>query len=153
MAVDFSQVGQPALDLATLQQERSQSANANRAQQQDETSGVNASVAQALQPELASLSPISVNDSQQVADTETVVQEEVSSAVNDIQEFLQNSQRSLNFSFNEDARRSVVSVTDVDTGDVIRQIPSEEVLQLAERIRELQSDVGSAVGVFFNREV
>lgn len=153
MAVDFSQVGQPALDIATLQQERQQSTNGTSAQPQNETTGVNTSVAQALQPELASLSPISVNDSQETADTETVVQEEVSSAVNDIQEFIQNSQRSLNFSFNEDARRSVVSVTDVDTGDVIRQIPSEEVLQLAERIRELQSDVGSAVGVFFNREV
>lgn len=147
MAVDFSQVGQSAVGGVALQQEQQQSTV--NSQPQDN----NTAVVAAQQPELASVSPANINGSGQAADITSVEQEEVSSAVSDIQEFLQNTQRSLNFSFNEDARRSVVAVTDSDSGDVIRQIPSEEVLELAERIRNLQSDVGSAVGVFFNREV
>ena len=46
-----------------------------------------------------------------------------------------------------------MTVIDGQSGDVIRQIPSEEVLALAARIQELQQDVGVRVGVFINNEV
>ena len=42
---------------------------------------------------------------------------------------------------------------DANSGDVIRQIPSEDVLALAERIQELQQDIGSSVGVFIDNQV
>jgi flagellar protein FlaG len=77
----------------------------------------------------------------------------IDDAVSDISEFVQAQRRNLDFSFNEDAERPVVKVTDTDTGELIRQIPSEEVLALSERIRGLQSDVGEAVGVLFSKEV
>ncbi|MEC8376068.1 MAG: flagellar protein FlaG, partial [Pseudomonadota bacterium] len=48
---------------------------------------------------------------------------------------------------------SVVTVLDANSGDVIRQIPSEDVLALAERIQDLQQDVGSSVGVFIDNQV
>jgi flagellar protein FlaG len=38
-------------------------------------------------------------------------------------------------------------VKDAASGDVIRQIPSEEVLKFAGRINELQSEFGSSVGI------
>ena len=79
--------------------------------------------------------------------------QEIESAVGEISEFVQAQNRNLNFSFNEESNRSIVKVTDSETGDLIRQIPSEEVLKLSERIRDLQSDVGAAVGVLFNKEV
>ena len=93
-----------------------------------------------------------VNASAPSADNE-ITGEQVSDAISDIRAFVESNQRALNFSVDEGTRRSVVSVTDANSGDIIRQIPSEEVLELAERIRELQTDFGSAVGVFFNREV
>ncbi|MFT5676420.1 MAG: flagellar protein FlaG, partial [Paraglaciecola sp.] len=46
-----------------------------------------------------------------------------------------------------------VKVTDSETGEIIRQIPSEEVLRLSERLQNLQLDVGAAVGVLFNKHV
>lgn len=67
--------------------------------------------------------------------------------------FLQVQNRDLAFSIDEDTARSVVTVIDGQSGDVIRQIPSEEVLALAARIQELQQDVGVSVGVFINNEV
>lgn len=77
----------------------------------------------------------------------------IESAVAEINEFVQSQNRQLSFSVDEDSQRAVVKVTDSDSGEVIRQIPSEEVLALSERIQALQTDVGAAVGVLFNKQV
>ena len=65
--------------------------------------------------------------------------EEVEAAVATIQDFVQSVRRSLNFSLEEGSGRVVVKVTDAGSGDVIRQIPSEEALQLAENLSEVRS--------------
>lgn len=77
----------------------------------------------------------------------------IESAVAEISEFVQSQNRSLAFSVDEKSQRSVVEVKDTDSGEIIRQIPSEEVLALSERIKDLQTDVGAAVGVLFNKQV
>ncbi|WP_374323307.1 flagellar protein FlaG [Aquipseudomonas alcaligenes] len=65
--------------------------------------------------------------------------EAVEAAVATIQDFVQTVRRSLNFSLEEGSGRVVVKVTDAGSGDVIRQIPSEEALQLAENLSEVRS--------------
>lgn len=79
--------------------------------------------------------------------------EDIELAVQEVQAFLQVQNRNLAFSIDEDTQRSVVTVKDSESGDVIRQIPSEEVLKLAERIKSLQEDIGSSVGVLVNNKV
>ncbi|WP_218310850.1 flagellar protein FlaG [Alteromonas antoniana] len=79
--------------------------------------------------------------------------EDIELAVQEVQAFLQVQNRNLAFSVDEDTQRSVVTVKDSESGDVIRQIPSEEVLKLAERIKSLQEDIGSSVGVLVNNKV
>lgn len=79
--------------------------------------------------------------------------EDIELAVQEVQAFLQVQNRNLAFSIDEDTKRSVVTVKDSESGDVIRQIPSEEVLKLAERIKSLQEDIGSSVGVLVNNRV
>jgi flagellar protein FlaG len=74
-------------------------------------------------------------------------------AVAKVESFLKVQNRDLAFTIDEETNRSVVTVKDSQSGDVIRQIPSEEVLKLAERIQELQQDVGNSVGVFINNQV
>lgn len=44
----------------------------------------------------------------------------------------------LEFTLNEHPSRVVTRIVDRASGDVIRQIPSEEVLQIAKRLDELQ---------------
>ena len=78
---------------------------------------------------------------------------ELDGAVQEIQSFLQTQNRNLAFTVDEGTNRSVVTVKDSTSGDVIRQIPSDEVLRLAERIKDLQQDIGSSVGVLFNKQV
>lgn len=44
----------------------------------------------------------------------------------------------LRFDMDQDAQRLVVSIVDNDSGDVLRQIPSEAVLRVAKMITQLQ---------------
>lgn len=60
-------------------------------------------------------------------------------AVSSIQEFAQSIQRNLNFSLDDSTGRVVVKVTDGVSGEVIRQIPSEDALRLAESLDEVRS--------------
>jgi flagellar protein FlaG len=59
-----------------------------------------------------------------VADIEAVARQ--------LETFLKNVSRSLEFHVDEASGRMVCSVRDAETGDLIRQIPNEEVLRMAE---------------------
>jgi flagellar protein FlaG len=85
--------------------------------------------------------------------SEEVASQDIEAAVGEVRDFVQSQRRNLDFSFSPESNQPVVQVTDTETGELIRQIPSEEVLALSDRIRGLQSDVGEAVGVLFSREV
>lgn len=139
MDIDFSQVGQSF-------------ANSNIAQQLKQPPVT--SEQQSVQAESSSTQPSIDSEKgkvvEQAADKSSV--KEVETAVAEVNEFVQSQSRQLNFSIDEKSNRSVVKVTDSDTGDVIRQLPSDEVLKLAARIKDLQSDVGAAVGVLFNKQ-
>lgn len=65
--------------------------------------------------------------------------QELEDAVSTIKEFVQSINRDLNFSMDDSTGQVVVKVTDGTSGDVIRQIPSEEALQLAKRLQEVRS--------------
>lgn len=89
------------------------------------------------------------------AQADTLMREEtidLSAALEGIDKFLQSQGRDISFSVDEATDKQVVTVKEAASGDVIRQIPSEEVLNFAERMRELQSDVGSQVGVLINSQ-
>lgn len=78
---------------------------------------------------------------------------EIEDATRQVEQFLQTQNRNLAFAVDESSQRSIVTVTAVDSGEVIRQIPSEEMLRLAERLEDLRTDVGSSVGILFNNQV
>jgi flagellar protein FlaG len=78
---------------------------------------------------------------------------ETEQAISEVGDFLQSLNRQLSFSVDDTSNRTVVSVVDQSSGDVIRQIPSEEILRIAEKIKDLQNDVGSAVGILVNKAI
>lgn len=61
--------------------------------------------------------------------------EQVQHSVQQIQKFLTESQRSLEFHVDEASGIAVVMVRDASTGDVIRQIPNEETVKLAQILK------------------
>jgi len=60
--------------------------------------------------------------------------ERVAQAVQQIQSYLNDSQRQLQFQVDADSGRTIVRVVNPETNEVIRQIPGEEVLKLARAI-------------------
>jgi flagellar protein FlaG len=99
-----------------------------------------------------------VKDKTENADNLAKIQSKISTsdiqqAVDGLSEFAKASNRQLNFSFDESSERPVVKVTDAESGEVIRQIPTEEVLKLSERLRDLQSELGNTVGILFSKQV
>lgn len=63
--------------------------------------------------------------------------QEVSRAVDRIQTFVGARARELDFYIDEPTGQTVITVRDRETDQVIRQIPSEEILAVAERINEM----------------
>lgn len=70
--------------------------------------------------------------------------EQVLAAVEEMREFVQAAQHNIQFQLDEDSGRMLVKVTERGTGEVIRQIPSEEAVRLAENLSEIRSLLFSA---------
>jgi flagellar protein FlaG len=66
--------------------------------------------------------------------------EKLDTAVSKLNDFVQNIQRDLQFSLDEDSGEMVVKVIDSKSRQVIRQIPSEEALKLARSLAEQNGD-------------
>lgn len=69
------------------------------------------------------------------------VSADVRDAVSEINEFVQKVQRDLSFNMDEGSGRTVIKVINRDSGDLIRQIPSEEVLAIANHLRDVRENV------------
>lgn len=63
-------------------------------------------------------------------------QEDLSKAVEQIQSYLRESGRDLSVSFDDSVDRYVARVVDSSSGEVVRTIPAEEVLDVARMIEE-----------------
>lgn len=62
--------------------------------------------------------------------------EQLEQMAQQLQEFMGEMNRSLQFQVDEDSGRDVIKVLDKDTGDIIKQYPSEEVLNLVSKLSE-----------------
>ena len=71
--------------------------------------------------------------------------EELAEAVQDIQSRLEVVGTRLGFSIHEETEDIVVEITNRESGELIRQIPSDEVLELRARLDEL-------VGILFDKK-
>lgn len=67
-------------------------------------------------------------------------QNDLLESVRVINEFVQSVQRDLSFNVDEASGRTVIKVIDRDSGDTVRQIPTEEVLAIASHIRDVRDD-------------
>jgi len=58
---------------------------------------------------------------------------------------LENVQRNLQFKLDETTKQIVLTVTDRKTGDIIKQVPSKELLALARQIQEAEGKPGGLI--------
>ena len=62
--------------------------------------------------------------------------EQLGEAVTQLNDFVQNVQRDLQFEVDNDAGQTIVKVVDQETKEVIRQIPDEVAMRLAENLQQ-----------------
>ena len=72
--------------------------------------------------------------------TAELTSEQVVDAVNNITDHIQHLSRSLQFVVDDQTGDTVVTVSDRETGEVVRQIPSEEVMAMARYLAENDPD-------------
>ena len=61
--------------------------------------------------------------------------------------------RDLSFQIDKKSDTTIVSVVDSQSGDVIRQIPSEEFIKITEKIKDMAENSELRSGILFNSEV
>lgn len=83
----------------------------------------------------------------------TPVAAEVDDALNVVNKAAIFEQRSLSFMMDETSGRSIIKVIDRSTEQLIRQIPSEELLKVAQDIKRLQDEMGQSIGFLVDRQV
>lgn len=81
----------------------------------------------------AEIRPSSVNETSQPT------REVVAKAAQQIQSFVQSMGHNLNFSIDSTTGYHIVRVTNPETGETIRQLPSEELLRIAQSFEQLNA--------------
>jgi flagellar protein FlaG len=79
-------------------------------------------------------------DSDEVASK--LQKKDVEQALAEVNQFFQAEQRKLSFSINEATKGVVIEVKDAETNEIIRQIPPEFVVKMAEHLDKLSSESG-----------
>ncbi|MEH6625175.1 MAG: flagellar protein FlaG [Motiliproteus sp.] len=112
-------------------------------QQSAGTPQVGSSVNQAAQPKAA---PIDVSEaSKATVEQAQLSAEDIQSTVSKLNEFMSQGQRALSFSIDDSLGEVVVRVTDKETNELIRQIPSEEVMKFKQHLDAM-------LGMLFNEK-
>ena len=89
--------------------------------------------AQGIAVSAAGVQAKAADDAVQVKPAE---RQELEKAVQDIQSFATASQRNLEFSIDDSTHQVVVKVIATDTGEVVRQLPTEAALKLAQSLSD-----------------
>ena len=75
---------------------------------------------------------------------------DIDKAVEDLQNFVEALGRDLSFRRDESINKSIITVRDANTNQLVRQIPAEEVVEVARQIKESMDKLRT--GVLMNGE-
>lgn len=115
--------------------------------QTDERSSTNVKAEQISRPaESSSNKSIDeVNPTQQSDKKSKLTLESVKKAADEGNSLLQAVQRNLQFKVDDSTKELVVKIVDSNSGELVRQIPSEEMLVFIKRMKEMEGQQGSVI--------
>ena len=61
--------------------------------------------------------------------------------------------KKLDFSVHDDSGRMIVKIIDPDSGEILKELPSEAVLKMADDIKQFQEDIFSSSGLLLDEMV
>jgi flagellar protein FlaG len=86
-----------------------------------------------------------LNQDNKEIETPESIADKVKRAVDEGNSLLQAVRRNLRFQVDETTQELVVKIVDSDSGDTVRQIPSEEMLAFIRRLQEMEGQQGSMI--------
>ncbi len=102
----------------------------------------------------ANVVPINDRVSQQLGITRKAVDAvEVTQAASKVNDFIKQIGRSLEFSVHESSGRVIITVRESETGKIVRQIPPEELLVIADLVRENLESTTAPPGILLADKV
>lgn len=70
-------------------------------------------------------------------DKESLSLEEIESVIKELNQFVQIFNTKIAFEIDKETKKTILRIVDVETNEVVRQIPPEELLKISRRISEL----------------
>lgn len=80
------------------------------------------------------------------------IEKSIQDTVTELNQASQKYSRNLEFSVDDSSGKTIITVTDRETEKVVRQIPSEEVLAIAERVESIRGNTDKNAGLLINLE-
>ena len=85
--------------------------------------------------------------------TQEEQEQELASAIETVASFIEPQIRNVNFTQDDTTGQRVIRVFDAESDELIKQFPSDEILELAERIRGLQEEIVDRTGILIDDKV
>ena len=95
---------------------------------------------------------IKVNDKEKDK-TKEEAQEELTTAINIVSDFMNQPPRNVSFSQAESSGKTIVKIFDTNSQELIKQFPSEKIIDMAERISKLHQEIEKAPGLLIDSHV
>jgi flagellar protein FlaG len=95
-----------------------------------------------------SLETTSVNDK-----VEKNMEEVLDAAIDVVSSFMNQPPRNVNFTKDNDSGKTVIKVFDLETKELIKQFPSEELISIAKKIKTLHQEVAERSGIFLDKRI
>lgn len=92
-------------------------------------------------------------EKQQEQVAEKADRKELEEAVKAISDFISMPNKNVNFAIDDSSEKTVIKVFDTDSQTLLKQFPSDEVLEIAERIVKLRQDVNEKSGILLDEKV
>ncbi len=84
---------------------------------------------------------------------EEVDTEELMSAIEVITSFMNHKSKNVNFAIDEGTEKLVIRVMDAKNNELIKQFPSEKILDMANKVKGLQQEIGEKTGILIDSKV
>jgi flagellar protein FlaG len=94
-----------------------------------------------------------VQKSQSIEVKEEISNTEVEEAIEVVSSFINSTLKQVAFSRDNNAGKMVITMIDKETNEVINQFPSEKIISMAERIKELHQEVENISGLIIDSHV
>jgi flagellar protein FlaG len=81
------------------------------------------------------------------------IEEELDAAIEVVSSFINQPPRNVNFTKDDDSGKTVIKVFDLESKELIKQFPSEELISIAKKIQSLHQEVGERSGILLDKRI